>query len=117
MMAEELGLPTYAAPLDEGGSVREGLLMFISFALAGILPLIGYALSPMVMPGVSRDELFLVACLITGVSLFIVGGAKSHFSARSWFASGLETLILGGCCAGLAYEIGAVVSGWVEGME
>ncbi|CAM9178431.1 unnamed protein product, partial [Choristocarpus tenellus] len=117
MMAEELGMSTYAAPLDEGGSIREGLAMFLSFALCGTLPLLGYALSPLLFADASLDKLYLVSIIITSLSLFLVGVIKSMFIRRSWYAAGLETLILGGCCAGLAYEIGSLVALWTDGMS
>lgn len=32
--------------------------------------------------------------------------AQSQFGTRHWCTSGTEMLFLGGCCAGLAFEIG-----------
>lgn len=127
MMAEELGLPSYAAPLDEGGSIREGLVTFASFAVSGVLPLLVYALSPMFsassssstsegMEPLSQATLFLWACVVTACALFAIGVVKASFVSRSWLGSGMETVVLGACCAGLAYEIGAVVASCVKGM-
>lgn len=87
MMAEELGLPSYAAPLDEGGSIREGLVTFASFAVSGVLPLLVYALSPMFsassssstsegMEPLSQATLFLWACVVTACALFAIGVVK-----------------------------------------
>ena len=41
---------------------------------------------------------------------------QSTFVSRSWVGSAIETMVLGGCCAGLAYEIGAAVASCVSGM-
>eukprot|EP00904_Undaria_pinnatifida_P006764 jgi/Undpi1/3217/HiC_scaffold_15.g06591.m1 len=132
MMSEEVG--SRAAPLDEGGSIGEGLVTFISFALAGALPLLVYAFSPLILAAGGRDDggvdgeggemppsssgwLFLWACLVTSVALFAIGIIKATFVARAWLGSGVETLVLGGCCAGLAYEIGTVVASCVKVMD
>lgn len=42
---------------------------------------------------------------------------QATFVARAWLGSGIETLVLGGCCAGLAYEIGSVVATCVGVMD
>lgn len=42
---------------------------------------------------------------------------QSTFVSRSWVGSAMETMVLGGCCAGLAYEIGAAVASCVSGMS
>eukprot|EP00903_Cladosiphon_okamuranus_P015404 g14228.t1 len=117
MVAEGLG--SFATPLDEGGSIREGLVTFAAFAASGVLPLLVYALSPLFSNGdgpVSQGTLFFWACLVTAAALFTIGIVKSTFVSRSWVGSAMETMVLGGCCAGLAYEIGAAVASCVSGM-
>eukprot|EP00752_Nemacystus_decipiens_P008685 g7752.t1 len=117
------GVGSFAAHLDEGGSIREGLVTFASFAAAGVLPLLVYALSPVlaILGGgdgpVSQGTLFFWACLVTAAALFAIGVVKSTFVSRSWVGSAMETMVLGGCCAGLAYEIGSAVASCVSGMS
>eukprot|EP00953_Heterococcus_sp_UTEX-ZZ885_P035540 18342-Heterococcus_DN1.PRE.4 len=86
MMNEELGL---SVPDEKDDTVKEGFLMFLSFAFFGAMPLIGY--------------------VVTGLSLFAMGAIKSKFAIRSWYVSGIEMVLLGGCCAAVAYEIGKLV--------
>eukprot|EP00814_Leptocylindrus_danicus_P005135 CAMPEP_0116019472 /NCGR_PEP_ID=MMETSP0321-20121206/9259_1 /TAXON_ID=163516 /ORGANISM="Leptocylindrus danicus var. danicus, Strain B650" /LENGTH=276 /DNA_ID=CAMNT_0003490053 /DNA_START=39 /DNA_END=866 /DNA_ORIENTATION=+ len=109
MMMEELNLQL---PEEDHvkESLREGVVMFCSFAFFGAFPLLGYVLVPLFFPQVENDEdaLFVVACCVTGVVLFVMGSVKSVFSAAHWFTSGMETLLLGGACASLAYTIGQV---------
>jgi vacuolar iron transporter family protein len=95
-------------------SMREGVVMFASFAFFGALPLLGYVLIPTLFPNASEQWLFVSACCITGIVLFFMGSVKSFFSTQHWFRAGLETLILGGTCATVAFTIGQIVEGIVN---
>ena len=108
MMAEELQLqvPEDSHKCD---SMKEGLVMFLSFAIFGSLPLLGYVIIPLCFSDLPEEALFVSACVVTGLVLFIMGCVKSMFSATHWFISGTETLTLGGACATVAYVIGQYV--------
>lgn len=108
MMTQELELQV---PDDDHirQSAKEGLVMFCSFAFFGALPLIGYVIIPILFPKLHTDALFISACIITGMVLFLMGSVKSYFSKHHWFVTGCETLLLGGTCACVAYTIGQFV--------
>ncbi|CAM9428908.1 unnamed protein product [Sphacelaria rigidula] len=106
MMNEELGLQV---PTGEEDTIKEGFVMFLSFASFGAMPLLGYVIVPLLLPNPSPTVLFAVACAVTGITLFTMGAIKSQFGTRSWYISGLEMFLLGGSCAVLAYEIGKAV--------
>lgn len=112
MMAEELQLKV---PEDDYimESFKEGVIMFLSFAFFGSLPLLGYVIIPMYFTGLN-DYLFETACVITGVVLFIMGSIKSAFSSSNWVYCGLETLVLGGACATIAYTVGQTIDDLVS---
>ena len=108
MMAQELEL---VVP-EEGHvveSMKEGGIMFTSFAFFGALPLLGYVIFPEVFPNWDEDALFLSACVVTGCVLFFMGSIKSFVSSQGWFEAGIETLLLGGACATVAFTIGQFV--------
>eukprot|EP00904_Undaria_pinnatifida_P012689 jgi/Undpi1/8550/HiC_scaffold_25.g11015.m1 len=109
MMNEELGLQVPTG--DEDDTVKEGFVMFLSFAFFGAMPLLGYVIVPLIDPDSSPTLLFIVACIVTGASLFCMGAIKSQFGTRHWHTSGIEMLLLGGSCAALAFEIGKAVDG------
>jgi len=113
MMAQELELQVP----DEDHvqeSIREGVVMFLSFATFGALPLLGYVIIPATFPELGNDSLFNAACVVTGFVLFFLGSVKSKFANMNWFVSGLETLLLGGACATVAFTIGFYVNGLVS---
>lgn len=108
MMTHELELQV---PADDHvqESMREGVVMFCSFAAFGALPLLGYVIIPSVFPHLDEQVLFVTACVVTGMTLFLMGSIKSFFSTQHWFQAGTETFLLGGACASMAFFIGQFV--------
>lgn len=112
MMAQELELQVPQEDHVEE-SMREGVVMFLSFATFGTMPLLGYVIIPASFSELGNQTLFTAACFVTGLVLFFLGSVKSKFANMNWFSSGLETLLLGGCCATVAFTIGYFVNGLV----
>jgi VIT1/CCC1 family predicted Fe2+/Mn2+ transporter len=95
MMLEEYGLaPVLRSPLIAA------LNTFAAFALFGAIPLVPYLLGGG----------FLWSSVATGVAFFAIGSAKSMWSVRSPLMSGLETLLIGGVAAALAYAAGVLLA-------
>ena len=113
MMAEELQLrvPDEDYLIE---NMKEGVVMFCSFASFGSFPLLGYAIIPVTFPHLGEEVLFTCACVVTAIVLFIMGCVKSQFSASNWFMCGCETLLLGGACATVAYTVGLFVEGLTQ---
>lgn len=109
MMQQELELQVPEKDHVEQ-SMKEGFVMFCSFAFFGTAPLLGYTIIPWLFPHLESFVLFRAACFMTGLVLFLLGSIKSNFSGTNWFWSGCETLILGGACATVAYTIGYLVN-------
>ncbi|MBZ2174751.1 VIT1/CCC1 transporter family protein [Schnuerera sp. xch1] len=104
MMVEELGIVE-----EEESPIRNALVTFFSFLVFGFIPLIAYVLSSFI-PDIG-DSTFVLAIVLTGVTLFILGALKVKVTERNWFTSGLEMLVVGGIAAVAAYLIGKVLSG------
>jgi len=97
MMHKELGLfaPDHESPL------KNALATFVSFAVAGFMPLIPYIFK--------IDASFEISAIIAGATLFIVGALRSYFSAKSWYALGIEMLVVGGFASAVAYGVGLLL--------
>jgi len=78
---------------------------FFSFLLVGAVPLLSYLF---IGNGISEREpdLFLYSCILTGIALTIVGSLKSIVTEKNVLIGILETLLLGGIAASLAYFVG-----------
>lgn len=106
MLVEEHGLPL-AGP----SAFRAAMVTLLAFVLVGLVPLVPFVvdfLSPGLIPAP-----YLVSTVMTGVAFVLVGAAKSWFIDQSWFRAGVETLVVGGAAAMLAYGVGVLLSGVV----
>ena len=78
MVAEELVLQVPGED-HRVESFKKRVMMFCSFACFGSLPFLGYVIIPTAFPDMGTDSLFITACVVTGVVLFIMGCVKSMF--------------------------------------
>jgi len=104
MMVEELGI----LESDES-PIKNALVTFFSFAIFGFIPLVAYVLSRFV-PDL-QSQSFLIACVLTGITLFTLGALKVKVTGQKWFLAGFEMFIVGGLAATAAYGIGAALAG------
>ena len=59
----------------------------------------------------SGDEAFVPAVVLTLLTLFLVGAARTLVTDVRWWRGGLEMLVVGAIAAAVAYIIGAWVAG------
>lgn len=104
MVIEELGL---TMPDPKQNPYVAGLVNSTSFLISGLFPLLAYVF---LLGKVSEDSLLRISSASTLAVLFGLGVFKSKFSVMSWWRSGFEFCVLGGCCAFVAYMIGSIVA-------
>ena len=102
MLTDELGLR-----LDTPNPIKAAVVTFIAFILVGFIPLFSFVLQ-LILP-YPVESAYLWSTALTAVAFFGVGAAKSKFVDEKWYLSGLETLIVGGAAASLAYGVGALL--------
>ncbi len=105
MLTEELGMA-----LDGPAPWRAAWATFAAFLFVGAIPLLPFIAE--YLGGFPHP--YLLSTALTAIAFYAVGAVKSRFVQQSWYWSGLETLLLGGGAAGLAYLIGALLKGVVE---
>jgi len=100
MLTEEWGLR-----LDQPKPWKAGLATFVAFLLAGLVPL----LPPLLLPhGQSRNS-FVASSILTAITFFAVGYIRGQVVDRRPWAAGLETLLIGGAAASVAYAVGTLL--------
>ena len=87
----------------ENRAFKGAAVTFVSFLIAGLVPLVPYIFFS------NGANTFIYAVLFTGVALFVVGAARSAFIEKSWIVAGVEMFSVGGVAAAIAYGIGYMV--------
>jgi VIT1/CCC1 family predicted Fe2+/Mn2+ transporter len=98
MLREELGLQ-----LEARCPMRAGLATFVAFVVVGLVPLLPFLFYNVV----AAQYHFLVSAIITGAAFAGVGVAKGLVLKRPLLVSGLQTLLIGGAAAAVAYVVGS----------
>lgn len=108
MVTEEHGLPP-----TQGSAVRAATTTFLAFVAAGSVPLMPYAFDAIV--GHGGEATFVWAIVMTSIAFFTIGAFKAWSLRHRAWRGGVETLLLGGAAAALAYYTAALLRGWVAG--
>ena len=104
MLREEHGLPAV-----EVSPWRAGLVTYLGFMIAGLLPLLPFIYQALVPGGLPQPLFWSIA--LAGLVFFTIGALKSLYVEQHWYWAGLEILAIGGVAAGLAYLVGAALKG------
>lgn len=83
---------------------KGALATFCSFLVIGFIPLLAYTFKSFI--DFDQRELFYLTSVFTLLALFIVGAVKSRFTMKSWMLSGIQTALIGGVAAFIAYFVG-----------
>jgi VIT1/CCC1 family predicted Fe2+/Mn2+ transporter len=103
MIKEEFGLP-----LEGPSPLRAATATFWAFLIVGALPLAAFVANVL---GAELPRPFLTSSVLTALAFFAVGALKSRVVAEHWLRAGVETLLVGGLAACLAYMVGAALRG------
>lgn len=98
MLVDEYGLsPVEPHPL------RAGVMTFLAFLAAGLVPLLPFLFG--------AAQAFNISMGMTAAVFFAIGTLKSHWSLAPWWRSGFETFLIGGAAALIAYGVGSLFEG------
>lgn len=78
--------------------LRHGVTTFLSFVVAGFLPLIPFL--------VNVPNRFIYSAILVGFTLFAVGSLRSIYTKKRWVIGGLQMFFVGGIAAAIAYLVG-----------
>jgi len=106
MITEEFGLS-----LDGPNPLRAAASTLVAFIAAGSVPLVIYVWQ-LSVPDVARiPNPFFWSSVLTGATFFAVGALKSRFVDERWHRAGVETLLVGGAAAAIAFMVGVLLRG------
>lgn len=101
MRAEEFGFPK-----EPDKPVVVGAVIGLASIAGGVLPII-----PFLFPFVTAQSGVVAAVIITIVSLFAAGAARTYVTKKNWLVSGLEMAVIGAIAAAATYAIGKLLTG------
>jgi VIT1/CCC1 family predicted Fe2+/Mn2+ transporter len=102
MMKEELEMQQ-----ESRSPVSTAAVTFGSFVLVGFIPLFSYVLDYAM--GIGSENMFLTSSIMTGIAFGLIGLLKSYVTETRMIRSVIETLLLGGLAAIIAYYVGDVL--------
>ncbi len=101
LVASEIGV----AEIEQGGVLKQSIIIFFAFVLGAIFPIAPYLLFRFLDPFV----LFALASIITFGGLFLAGALKKFVTGVYWLKSGVEMLLVGLFAYGSSYLIGLLI--------
>lgn len=99
MLKEEWGLALHGP-----SPVKAAMTTFAAFVFVGLIPLLPF-LSFAATNSIAATK-FTVSAVLTALAFFGVGALKNVFASGRWYRAGLETLLMGGGAALLAWLVG-----------
>jgi VIT1/CCC1 family predicted Fe2+/Mn2+ transporter len=87
---------------------KSALATFLAFVIIGFIPLISFVLG-IFSPGIQKYQ-FILSIILTALAFLIVGAIKGEIVGKAKIRSALETLVIGGIAAALAYIVGFLLS-------
>ena len=101
MMRFELGLE----PPDRRRAPVSALTIGGSYVIGGLIPLVPYMLVPDSTHGL------YISSAITAIALAVFGGVKGRLTGVSWLRSAVQTIVIGGAAAAVAFVIARMIAG------
>lgn len=89
----------------QGSPLTQGIVTFVAFNLAGILPLLPYVSD--------INYKFEVSVIIVAFALFTIGAIRGFFIGKSIVKTGVEMLVVGGFAALVAFTTGEILKKYV----
>ena len=90
---------------------KTALATFIAFVIIGFIPLISFIMA--LFLNISNNSKFVYSIILTAIAFIIVGSVKGKITEKSKLKSALETLIIGGFAALIAFIVGYLLRGIV----
>ena len=109
MMADELGL--LESPKNP---LKTASTTYFGFLSIGIIPLLAYVLAYFF--DFFKQNTFTIAVVMTVIALFVKGAIKRYVTKNSLWKSAIETILIGGLAATIAYYVGFLLR-WVAGLS
>ena len=90
---------------------KNAFATFLAFVIIGVIPLISFVVA-LFVPFIDNHK-FLYSMILTGISFLAIGSVKGEIVGKRRIRSAIETFIIGGLAALIAFIVGYAVRGIV----
>jgi len=90
-------------------AAKTAFVTFFSFMLMGFIPLISFVLASITKNPFLIQNQFVFSVILTGISLIIIGWFKGFVVCESKIYSSIQTFLIGGTAAFLAFLTGHII--------
>jgi VIT1/CCC1 family predicted Fe2+/Mn2+ transporter len=115
MMEEKIG------PIDNNNEnpIYKAITTFFAFYLIGLIPLVPFIFVYFIYFDLSDsiytiDNVFFYSIVFTAIAFFSIGLVKGKVVNKSPVRSGLNTLMMGGIAAVVAFLVGSLLGAYVK---
>lgn len=98
---------------DKRNEIKTALATFFSFLLIGFIPLLSFVIAAITNNSMLIENQFVYSIALTGIALIVVGWFKGEVTGKKKILSVIETLVIGGIAALLAFAAGKLISGFI----
>jgi len=88
---------------------KTALATFTSFFIIGLIPLISFVIA--IFTPISEQNKFIYSAILTGFAFLFIGGFKGLIVKKPIGKSAIESLLIGGIAATLAFGVGYLLKG------
>lgn len=86
--------------------LKDGIITFVSFVVAGLIPLISYVLN--------FNNKFLVSVIAVLLSLIVVGVFRGLITGKNVFRTVLENILIGGSATFISFYVGKIIDNLIS---
>ena len=95
---------------DKKNELKTAFATFFAFFLAGLMPLISFVFASITKNSFLIENQFKHSVILTGFALIIIGWFEGKITKRSEIKSSVQTFIIGGIAASLAFFVGYFIN-------
>ena len=96
---------------DTKKPINAAIATFVSFLVIGFIPLVSFVFSPL-SPFIANNA-YVLSVILTGIAFLIIGALRSVVTQESMVKTSLETLLIGGIAAVIAYGVGYFLQAFI----
>jgi VIT1/CCC1 family predicted Fe2+/Mn2+ transporter len=89
---------------------KSALVTFFSFLFIGFIPMLSFIVAAITKNPSFIENQFRYSIILTGLALLIIGWFRGEVTQKHKIKSAIETLIIGGMAAALAFGVGRFIS-------